>query len=512
MASAVSMQEITVRFDQVLANQNVNFEANWGEVHGLVGENGAGKTTLMRVLYGMYTHYEGDVYINGEKVRFASPKDAIAKGIGMVHQHFSLVPSMTVTENLIMGKPPYHHGLIDLKEGEKIVRQLSAEYGLEINPGAKVKDLTVGLQQRVEILKALYLGAEILIMDEPTAVLTPQEIRQLMETLIHLKEKGKCIILITHKLAEVKMVTDRITVMRNGVVTAHVDTKDTDEKQIAMMMVGREVILEVQKGEYRPGQVVLDLKHVSCLDKTGLPAVKNVSFQIHRGEVVGIAGVQGNGQSELADAVSGLLPLTNGEVILNGKKIGGRNAPLMCRENGMGHIHDDRMNVGTAGDMSIRDNFLATIYREPELNKGFFLDYKKADPLIEESIREYNVKIGKITDEISSLSGGNMQKLIISREMFLKPSLLIASQPTRGVDIGATEFIYQQIIKQRDEGNAVLLISNELSEIMALSDRILVIYKGEIIGELDRQHATEDKIGMLMAGIRMDDDRKEKEA
>lgn len=511
MADAVDMRKITVRFDKVVANQEVDFQAKWGEVHGLVGENGAGKTTLMRVLYGMYTHHEGEVYINGEKTVFSSPKDAIAQGIGMVHQHFSLVPSMTVAENVVMGKPPCSKGLINLKKSEEIVNKLSAEYGLDINARSRVCDLAVGLQQRVEILKALYLGAEILIMDEPTAVLTPQEIRQLMDTLMNLKKKGKCIILITHKLAEVKMVTDRITVMRNGIVTAKVDTKDTDEKKVAMMMVGREVILEVEKDVFNPGEVVLDLHKISCLDKTGLPAVKDVSFRVHKGEVVGIAGVQGNGQSELADAVSGLLPLMAGEVILHGERMTGKNTSLICREKGMGHIHDDRMNVGSAGDMSIRDNFLATIYRRPELRKGIFLNYKKADIFVEQSVEKYKVKIGRITDDISSLSGGNMQKLIIAREMFLKPSLLIASQPTRGVDIGATEFIYQQIIKHRDAGNAVLLISNELSEILALSDRILVIYKGEIIGELNRTEASEEKIGMLMAGIKIDGGTKEEE-
>lgn len=510
MVNAVVMSNITVRFGNVIANNEVNFNAKWGEVHGLVGENGAGKTTLMRVLYGMYNHNEGDLLINGQKVNFTSPKDAIAQGIGMVHQHFSLVPSMTVAENVVIGKPPYKNGLINLKKSEEIVTELTKKYGLEINPKAKVSDLTVGLQQRVEILKALYLGAEILIMDEPTAVLTPQEITQLMETLSNLKKNGKCIILITHKLSEVKLVTDRITVMRAGVVTANVDTKDTDERKIAMMMVGREIILEVDKDEFNPGDIILEAKNISCLDKIGLPSVKNISLAVRKGEVVGIAGVQGNGQSELADAISGLLPLTTGELYMNGKKLSGNNLPLQLRDAGLGHVHDDRMHVGSAGDMSIRDNFLATIYRREEVNKNGFLDYKKTETLVSESVKKFKVKIGKISDDISSLSGGNMQKLIIAREMYIEPKLLIASQPTRGVDIGAQEFIYQQIIKHRDAGNGVLLISNELSEILALSDRILVIYKGEIIGELSREEANEEKIGMLMAGIKPEiQDRRE---
>lgn len=510
MAVAVDMRNITVRFGKVIANNNIDFQADWGEVHGLVGENGAGKTTLMRVLYGMYSNHEGEMYINGEKVHFSSPKDAISKGIGMVHQHFSLVPSMTVAENVVMGKPVYKRGLIDLKKSEEIVLQLSKAYGLDIDPKAKVSNLTVGLQQRVEILKALYLGAEILIMDEPTAVLTPQEIQQLIETLRNLKEKGKCIILITHKLAEVKMVTDRITVMRSGVVTAKVDTKDTDEKKIAMMMVGREVILEVDKEKFSPGEVVLEVDHISCLDKLGFPAVNNISFTVRKGEVVGIAGVQGNGQSELADAISGLLPLMSGSVKINGKKMEGNNISLACREAGLGHVHDDRIKVGSAGDMSIRDNFLSTIFREKILRKGLFLDFNKADKIVQDSIDKYKIKVGKISDDISSLSGGNMQKLIIAREMYLEPQILIASQPTRGVDIGAQEFIYSQITKQRDAGSAVLLISNELSEILTLSDTILVIYKGEIIGKMSREEASEEKIGMLMAGIR-DEEREEAE-
>ncbi|WP_207736879.1 ABC transporter ATP-binding protein [Blautia liquoris] len=509
MKNAVDMHDITVRFGQVVANSAVEFHAGWSEIHGLVGENGAGKTTLMRVLYGMYTEYDGELCINGEKHSFSSPKDAIAQGIGMVHQHFSLVPSMTVAENVVIGKPPSKRGLINLDESIEIVKKLSKEYGLNINPKDKISDLTVGLQQRVEILKALYLGAEILIMDEPTAVLTPQEIKQLMKTLIDLKNKGKCIILITHKLAEVKMVTDKITVLRNGTIIGNVDTKDTDEKRITNMMVGREVVLDVEKESYNPGKVVLDVHNISCLDKIGLPAVKNISLQVHEGEVVGIAGVQGNGQHELADAISGLIPLLTGEIVLNGKKITGKNPSLVCRKNGMGHIHDDRVGVATASDMSIRDNFLATIYRTSKVKQGLILKYSKADDYVKKNIKKYKVKIGKITDSISSLSGGNMQKLIIAREMFLKPSLLIASQPTRGVDVGAQEFIYQQIIKHRDSKNAVLLISNELSEILALSDRILIIYKGEIIGELNRNEANEEKIGLLMAGIKEDDCNKE---
>lgn len=509
MACAVDMKGITVRFGEVIANNAVDFKADWGEVHGLVGENGAGKTTLMRVLYGMYTPQEGQLAIEGEPVRFSGPKDAISRGIGMVHQHFSLVPTMTVAENIVIGKPPLKMGLLHTSRSREIVRQLSEQYGLEINPDAYIRDLPVGLQQRVEILKALYLGADILIMDEPTAVLTPQEIRQLIETLISLKEKNKCIILITHKLAEVKAATDRITVMRAGRVTARVNTGETDERRVAKMMVGREVLLQVEKQAFRPGEVILDVQELSCNDKMRLPAVRGVSFQVHSGEVVGIAGVQGNGQSELADAISGLIRTTGGTVRMNGQELGRGNVSLQCRTAGMAHIHDDRTHVGAALTASIRDNFLAPLYRRGEFSGGALMRYKKGEEVVAEQIEKYAVKVGKISDEISSLSGGNMQKLIVARELYPHPKLLIASQPTRGVDIGAQEFIYKRIIEQRDRGNAVLLISNELSEILTLSDRILVIFKGEIIGEMPAEEATEEKLGFLMAGIRSDEKQEE---
>ena len=506
MNYAVNMTNVTKKFGPVIANDSVDFYCDWGEIHGLVGENGAGKTTLMRMLYGLYQPSSGEIYIDGKPMKFDSPKDAIAKGIGMVHQHFSLVPNMTVTENIIIGNPPNKHGVIDFNNSYKMVKEISEKYGLTIDPKSYVKDLPVGLQQRVEILKALYLGADILIMDEPTAVLTPQEIDGLIETLTLLKKNGKSIILITHKLKEIMAATDRITVLRNGKITARLETSKTDEKEIASKMVGRDVLFDVGKKKNEPGEVILELNNVSCKDKLGLDALKNVSLNVRRGEVVGVAGVQGNGQTELGEVISGLIPVSSGSVKLNGEKLEGKNLPYKCRKLGLGHIHDDRMSVGSALDASIRDNFISTIYNGKSLGKGINIDYDRADHITKDEVKKYSVKIGKISDDISSLSGGNMQKLIVARELFVEPSLLVASQPTRGVDIGAAEFIYEKIIEERDKGCGVLLISNELSEIFTLSDRILVIYNGEIVGELGIDEADERKVGLLMAGLTEDNE------
>lgn len=499
---AVEMRNITKKFDNLIANNAVNFNTYWNEIHGLCGENGAGKTTLMNVLYGLYKPDEGDIFINGKKVSFNSPRDAIAAGIGMVHQHFSLVPSMTVAENIVMGNPPkLRNGLVDKKRSISIVQELSKKYGLDINPTGIVKELPVGLQQRVEILKALYLGADILIMDEPTAVLTPQEIRQLFKTLQMLKEQGKSIILITHKLKEVKEVTDRVTVMRRGKITGCRKTKDVTEHEIARMMVGREVLLNINKKESKIGEPILQVNSISCNDNRGIQVLHKISFQVNRGEIVGIAGVQGNGQSELIEAIAGLRPITEGTVRIKGVPMKGRNLPEKCRSIGVGHIPEDRQNVGAALDATIRDNFILNLHKKEEFTKKMFLNFKIIEEKCKQTLKQYDVRYNKIQDFAYSLSGGNLQKLIIAREMYSQPELLIAAQPTRGVDIGATEFIHRQLIKQRDLGCAVLLISYDLSEIMSLSDRILVIYKGTIVGEISQAEATEEKIGLLMSGI-----------
>ena len=503
MALAVEMQVITKKFGNFTANDKVNLQLKWAEIHGICGENGAGKTTLMNTLYGLHQPTAGEIYIDGKRVVIHSPKDSIALGIGMVQQHFSLVPSMTVAENIVMGKPPHaKNGLIDKRKSIEIVEEISRKYNLTVNPSALVKELPVGLQQRVEILKALYLGANILIMDEPTAVLTPQEINQLFITLDELRNQGKSIILITHKLSEVTAITDRITVMRLGKTVGTIDTKETTEHEIARMMVGREVLMSVEKDISEPKEIVLDVNHISCSNDQGISVVNDVSFCVRQGEIVGIAGVQGNGQTELIEAITGLRKIRSGKISIGGNILGGNNTSRQCRDLHVGHIPEDRQEVGAARYASIRDNYLLYLHTLRRFHKGIFLNYKEFDKACIEGLAEYDVRYNKIQDNASSLSGGNLQKLIIAREMYTKPHLLVAAQPTRGVDIGATEFIHKQIVAQRDLGSGVLLFSNELSEIISLSDRILVMYRGQIIGEVDQVHATEEKLGLWMAGIK----------
>lgn len=503
MATAVEMRGITKKFGDFTANDNINFQLEWAEIHGICGENGAGKTTLMNTLYGLHQPTSGTIYIDGRQAAIHSPKDSIAMGIGMVQQHFSLVPSMTVAENIVMGNPPYKkNGLVDKKKSIAIVEEISKKYNLIVEPGAVVKELPVGLQQRVEILKALYLGAKILIMDEPTAVLTPQEISKLFITLDGLRKQGKSVILITHKLSEVTAITDRITVMRLGKVEGTIETKDTSECEIARMMVGREVLMSVEKEASVPQEAVLDVEHISCSNNQGILAVNDVSFQVRKGEIVGVAGVQGNGQTELIEAITGLRKLRKGRIRICGTQLKGKNMPRLCRDLQVGHIPEDRQEVGAARHTSIRDNYLLYLHTLKQFNKGIFLDYKAVDGACKEGLKEYDVRYNRIQDNASSLSGGNLQKLIIAREMYTKPRLLVAAQPTRGVDIGATEFIHKQIVAHRDAGNAVLLFSNELSEIMSLSDRILVMFKGQIIGEISQSEATEEQLGFWMAGIK----------
>lgn len=503
MAAAVEMRGITKKFGDFTANDHINFQLEWAEIHGICGENGAGKTTLMNTLYGLHQPTFGTIFIDGKQAVIHSPKDSIAMGIGMVQQHFSLVPSMTVAENIVMGNPPFRKNrLVDRKKSIRIVEEISEKYNLIVEPEAVVKELPVGLKQRVEILKALYLGANILIMDEPTAVLTPQEISKLFLTLDGLRKQGKSVILITHKLSEVTAITDRITVMRLGKVEGSIETKQTSECEIARMMVGREVLMSVEKEVSVPKEVVLDVDHISCSNNQGILAVNDVSFKVRRGEIVGVAGVQGNGQTELIEAITGLRKLRKGCISINETPLKGKNMPRLCRDLQVGHIPEDRQEVGAARHASIRDNYLLYLHTHKSFNKGMFLNYKKVDDTCREGLSEYDVRYNRIQDNASSLSGGNLQKLIIAREMYSKPRLLVAAQPTRGVDIGATEFIHKQIVAHRDAGNAVLLFSNELSEIMSLSDRILVMFKGQIIGEISQDKATEEQLGFWMAGIK----------
>ncbi len=502
MTKQIELRKLTKTFGKLVANSDVDFTIEAGHIYGLIGENGAGKTTLMRMLYGMYEPDGGEILIDGKTVKFKSPRDAIDAGIGMVHQHFALVPTLTVTQNMILGKPiQKKNGLLDIKRAEQMVEDLGKEYKLEVPPKALIKDIPVSIQQRVEILKALYLGADLLIMDEPTAVLTPQEIVKLFETLVELKNAGKSIILITHKLNEIMQITDEIVVLRLGKVTGHVKTSDTNERSIAEMMVGRQLRPEKEKKQVDQSHIAMEVKDLEYTDKWGVKAVDHISFTLHKGEILGIAGVQGNGQSELIDILTGMINNYTGFIAMEGKEIQPSMGTRVRRENGMGCIPEDRQLTGAAVGGTILANFIMVGYRANDFAKGLFINYKKARERTLEFVKRFTVKTDNIMNDAISLSGGNLQKLIVARELYLQPSILIAAQPSRGVDIGATEYIHDTLIEHRNQGNAVLLVSNELSEIMAVSDRILVIYNGRFVGEVDPRNTTEDEIGLLMAGI-----------
>ena len=502
MGRQIELKKITKVFGKLTANSVVDFTVESGKIYGLIGENGAGKTTLMRVLYGMYEPDGGEILIDGKAVRFKSPKDAIDMGIGMVHQHFALVPTLTVTQNMILGKPiQKKNGLLDMKQAEQMVLDIGKQYKLEVPPKALVKDIPVSLQQRVEILKALYLGADLLIMDEPTAVLTPQEIVKLFETLVELRNAGKSIILITHKLNEIMQITDEIMVLRLGKVTGHVKTSETDERRIAEMMVGRQLSEQKEKKVVDQSQIALEAERLEYVDKWGVKAVDDISFTLHKGEILGIAGVQGNGQSELIDILTGMVNDYKGTILIEGREVSPSMGTRIRREYGMGCIPEDRQLTGAAVGATILSNFIMEGYRSRDFAGRYFINYKKAKQITWDNVKKFTVKTDNIMNDALSLSGGNLQKLIVARELYLKPSVLIAAQPSRGVDIGATEYIHDTLVEHRNQGNAVLLVSNELSEIMAISDRILVIYNGRFVGEVNPGAATEEEIGLLMAGI-----------
>ncbi|RGC21412.1 ABC transporter ATP-binding protein [Enterocloster aldenensis] len=502
MGRQIELKKITKVFGKLTANSEVDFTVESGKIYGLIGENGAGKTTLMRVLYGMYEPDGGEILIDGKAVRFKSPKDAIDMGIGMVHQHFALVPTLTVTQNMILGKPiQKKNGLLDMKQAEQMVLDIGKQYKLEVPPKALVKDIPVSLQQRVEILKALYLGADLLIMDEPTAVLTPQEIVKLFETLVELRNAGKSIILITHKLNEIMQITDEIMVLRLGKVTGHVKTSETDERRIAEMMVGRQLSEQKEKKVVDQSQIALEAERLEYVDKWGVKAVDDISFTLHKGEILGIAGVQGNGQSELIDILTGMVNDYKGTILIEGREVSPSMGTRIRREYGMGCIPEDRQLTGAAVGATILSNFIMEGYRSRDFAGRYFINYKKAKQITWDNVKKFTVKTDNIMNDALSLSGGNLQKLIVARELYLKPSVLIAAQPSRGVDIGATEYIHDTLVEHRNQGNAVLLVSNELSEIMAISDRILVIYNGRFVGEVNPGAATEEEIGLLMAGI-----------
>lgn len=499
MEKVVEMMGISKIFPGVIANDNVDFELLKGEIHVLLGENGAGKTTLMNVLYGLYQQDAGEIYIKGKKVEMKSPKEAIDLGIGMVHQHFMLVHNFTVAENMILGKEPKCGMNVDMKKAIKDTKDLADKYGFNINPNDIIEDITVGQQQKVEILKSLYRGADILILDEPTAVLTPQEIDELGVILRNLVNQGKSIILITHKLKEVMSISDRVTILRRGKVIDTLNTKDTNIDELAEKMVGRKVNLVVDKKPMNAGRTIFKVEDLQALDYRKLPAVKGVSFEVHAGEIFAIAGVDGNGQSELIESIVGLRKPTGGKIIINDEDITGKSPRKIC-EAGIAHIPEDRHRRGLILKDSLAENaILGNHYRAP-FAKGIMMDYIKIKEYARKLINDFDVRTPSENVSAASLSGGNQQKMVAAREINKDPDLLIAAQPTRGLDVGAIEYIHKRLVAERDKGKAVLLVSLELDEVMALADRIGVIYDGKIVDIIDRKDATEQKLGILMAG------------
>lgn len=499
MEYVIEMLNIRKEFPGIVANNNITLQVKKGEIHALLGENGAGKSTLMNVLFGLYQPEKGEIRARGKVVNISNPNIANDLGIGMVHQHFMLIDTFTVTENIILGKETVSKGKIDLKKAEKEVKEISERYGLAVDPKAKVANISVGMQQRVEILKTLYRGAEILIFDEPTAVLTPQEITELIGIFRKLIQEGKSIILITHKLKEIMEVCDRVTVIRKGEGIGTYNVKDTNPNELANLMVGREVSFKTEKKGANPKETVLKISDLTVKDNRGVHVVNALNLDVKAGEIVGIAGVDGNGQSELIEAITGLMKKNSGSITLNGKEISVLT-PRKITESGIGHIPQDRHKHGLVLDFSIGQNMaLQTYYKRPYSNYGF-LNQTEIEKKASELIEEFDVRTPSIHTPARALSGGNQQKAIIGREIDRDPDLLIAAQPTRGLDVGAIEFIHKRLIEQRDKGKAVLLISFELDEILNVSDRIAVIFDGEIIATVDPKTTTEQELGLLMAG------------
>lgn len=497
---ALEMRGITKRFPGVLANDNVNFAVTEGEIHALLGENGAGKSTLMNMLSGLYRPDEGEIFIHGQKVRFSSPRQAIDQGIGMVHQHFMLVPTQTVAENLILGqKAPRFY--INYARVEQEIETLSQKFGLAVDPRARIWQLSVGEQQRVEILKMLYQGAKILIMDEPTAVLTPQEVKELFVTLRSMAASGHTIIFISHKLDEVVAIADRVTVLRRGRLVATVEGKSTSKAELARLMVGREVLFRIDKAAAQPGPPILEIKQLSCDNDRGLPALKTLSLTVRTGEVVGIAGVAGNGQTELAQVITGLRQATEGTITVQGQNVTNQPATATIDQE-VAYIPADRTGTGSSPNLSVADNLILKSYRRPPIGTGWRLNLPLVRQEAKQLVEQFNVKTPTIDTPARLLSGGNLQKLILAREIARQPKLVIAVYPVRGLDVGAIEAIHQLLIDERDRGAGILLISEDLDELLSLSDRIVVMFRGEIVGEVPPEDARIDEIGLMMAGTK----------
>jgi general nucleoside transport system ATP-binding protein len=498
-APLLELRGITKRFPGVLANDNVNFDLRPGEVHALLGENGAGKSTLMNILYGLYTPDEGQILLHGKPIDLGSTKAAIEHGIGMVHQHFMLIPVMTVAENIVLAIEPRYAGvMLDYDAARKRVRELSERYGLLVDPDARIDRTSVGQQQRVEILKALYRGAEILILDEPTAVLTPQEAKELFEIIRSLTDQGKSIIFISHKLNEVLEVADRVTTLRRGVVVDTIDAEGATEEGLARMMVGREVLLRVDKKASQPAEPLLQVEHLSVFDDRGLEMVRDVSFEVRAGEILGLAGVDANGQSELIDAIAGLRHIASGRVVVDGHDLTNAHAKETL-DAGVGHIPEDRHRRGLVLPFSLMENLALHAYRHAPNSRRGLLNLRTMATRARKLLAEFDVRGGTPATPAFALSGGNQQKVVLAREIDGDPKLLIAAQPTRGLDVGAIEFVHRRLVEQRDAGRAVFLVSLELEEILSLSDRILVIYEGHIVGEFPPT-ATEEELGLAMTG------------
>jgi len=499
---AIELVGIDKKFGAVHANKDIRLTVAAGSIHGIVGENGAGKSTLMSILYGFYRADAGEIFVDGERRNIQSPQDAIETGIGMVHQHFMLVDTFTVLENVMLGAesgPILKNGVSKAREE---LRRLEREYELDVDVDALVGDLPVGLQQRVEILKALYRGAEILILDEPTGVLTPQEADHLFRILQALREQGKTVILITHKLREIKAITDAVSVMRRGEMVAHRETAETSTEELAELMVGRKVLLRVEKGPAHPGRAVLEVDNLRADDSLGVPRVKGVSFQVRAGEIVGIAGVSGNGQSELLEAISGIIPTAGGSVLLNDAPIlgGPPRGAADAREKGMAHVPEDRHRMGLVVPFAAWESSILGYQNDPTYNRGVIQDRSAIIADVAKKMEDFDIRPAAPELATGNFSGGNQQKIILAREIDRDPDILVVGQPTRGVDIGAIEFIHRRLIEMRDAGKAVLLVSVELDEIMSLSDRILVMFDGRIFGEVAPEDANERTLGLMMAG------------
>lgn len=507
MEEIIKLEGITKVFPGVLANDNVNLSIYPGEIHAIVGENGAGKSTLMKILYGLYKPDKGNIYIKGKKVIFNSPRDAIENGIGMVHQHFMLIPPFSVIENIILGSEIKNGISLDFKKAETLIKELLESTGFKVDLYAKVESLSVGEAQRVEILKLLYRKAEVLILDEPTAVLAPQEVEELFKILRNLSSQGKTIIFISHKLNEVLEISDRVSVMRRGRLVDTLETKRTNKYQLAQLMVGREVFLKVEKSKIKKGDEIFRVENLWVKGRKGLDVVKGVSFNVRAGEIVGIAGVEGNGQTELVESIVGLIPIQKGKICVRGKNITSKT--IRQRRLHIGHIPEDRHKRGLVLDFSVAENSILSLHFYKEFSKGVFLNYEKINSHAEKIVKEFDVKTPSIKTPIRNLSGGNQQKVVVGREISFSPDFLIASQPTRGLDIGATEFIHQLLVNLRNQGKAILLVSADLDEILNLSDRILVMYNGEIVGSFVEGEVDEKELGYYMTGVKRQKELKE---